>query len=124
MATDESEASKSVPAAPVSLKLVTILAGGALLLSLVNTVLLVLNPTAGKIEQFNESLKTDVADSVTSIHKKIDGLRSAEVEWQAVLKNSSEKPDAVYKIVKSADGLSLTEVDSPAPAQASPEQKK
>ena len=64
-----------------------------------------LNPTASKIEQFNETLKTDLADSIASVHKKVDGLRSAEQEWQSVLKKASEKPDAVYKLVKSADGL-------------------
>ncbi len=81
--------------------------------------LLVLNPTAGKVEQFNESLKSDLADSIASVHKKIDGLKSAEVEWQNVLKKSSEKPDAVYKIVKSPDGfLTLTEI-TPAAGEAS-----
>lgn len=105
------------PASPANpSKLLTILAGGTLLLSLVNTVLLVLNPTAGKVEQFNETLKVDIADSIASVHKKIDALKSAEVEWQNVLKKASEKPDAVYKIVKSADGfLTLTET---APATA------
>ncbi|MBS1161769.1 MAG: hypothetical protein H6R15_4188 [Proteobacteria bacterium] len=114
MATEDTESTKTPPKAPNPLKLLSILAGGAFVLSLVNTVLLVLNPTAGKIEQFNESLKTDVADSIASVHKKIDGLRSAEVEWQAVLKKSSEKPDAIYKIVNSADGLlTLTEIQKP-----------
>jgi len=109
MSTENTDTPK--PANPASpSKLLTILAGGALLLSLVNTVLLVLNPTASKIEQFNEALKVDIADSIASVHKKIDALKSAEVEWQNVLKKASEKPDAVYKIVKSADGfLTLTE---------------
>jgi len=115
MSSENTETPKVAPPAAVSLKLPIILAGGAFVLSLANTVLLVLNPTAGKIEQFNESLKTDVADSVASIHKKIDGLRSAEIEWQMVLKKSSEHPDAVYKIVKSADGmLTLTEIQQTA----------
>jgi len=110
MSAEESESPKPSIAAAASPKLLLILVGCALLLSLVNTVLLVLNPTAGKVEQFNESLKTDLAESVATIHKKIDGLRSAEVEWQSVLKKSSEKPDAVYKIIRSEDGLSLVEV--------------
>lgn len=97
--------------------LLSLLAGGALVLSLINTVLLLLNPTASKVEQFNDGLKTELAESIASIHKKIDGLRSAELEWQAVLKKGSEKPDAVYKIVIAGDGLlTLTEI-SPAPPE-------
>lgn len=97
-------------------KLLIILIGCALALSLANTVLLVLNPTASKVEAFNESLKTDLAESIASVHKKVDGLRSAEIEWQAVLKKASEKPDATYKIVKSGDGLlTLTEIEAVAP---------
>lgn len=100
-------------------KLLIILIGCALALSLVNTALLVLNPTASKVEAFNESLKTDLAESIASVHKKVDGLRSAEIEWQAVLKKASEKPDATYKIVKSGDGLlTLTEIESAAPVAA------
>lgn len=100
-------------------KLLIILIGCALALSLVNTVLLVLNPTASKVEAFNESLKTDLAESIASVHKKVDGLRSAEIEWQAVLKKASEKPDATYKIVKSGDGLlTLTEIEAAAPMAA------
>lgn len=115
MNAEDSESPKSSPVAPASPKLLLMVAGGALLLSLVNTVLLVLNPTAGKVEQFNESLKTDLAESIATVHKKIDGLKSAEVEWQAVLKKSSEKPDAVYKIIRSEDGLTLTEVSRESP---------
>lgn len=97
-------------------KLLIILIGCALALSLANTVLLVLNPTASKVEAFNESLKTDLAESIASVHKKVDGLRSAEIEWQAVLKKASEKPNATYKIVKSGDGLlTLTEIEAVAP---------
>lgn len=117
MSADNAETPKAASPANPS-KLLTLLAGGALLLSLVNTVLLVLNPTAGKVEQFNEALKNDLAESIASVHKKIDGLKSAEIEWQSVLKKASEKPDAAYKIVKSADGfLTLTET-APAGAEA------
>lgn len=109
-------------------KLLIILIGCALALSLVNTALLVLNPTASKVEAFNESLKTDLAESIASVHKKVDGLRSAEIEWQAVLKKASEKPDATYKIVKSGDGLlTLTEIEAAAPMageSTAPEAKK
>lgn len=119
MSSEEAEAPKPAAGAQNFTKIILILAGGALLLSLVNTVLLIMNPTAGKVEQFNESLKTDLAESVATIHKKIDGLRSAEVEWQSVLKKVNEKPDAVYKIVKSEEGLTLVEV-SPAAPEAAP----
>ena len=100
-------------------KLTMILAGGALVLSLVNTVLILMNPTAKKVEQFNEELKADLAESVASLHKKIDGLRTAEVEWQTVLKNAKENPDAVYKVVNTKDGyLTLTEVEQSGASQA------
>lgn len=115
MSAEESESPKPGTAVAASPKLLLILIACALLLSLINTVLLVLNPTASKVEQFNESLKSDLAESVATIHKKIDGLRSAEVEWQAVLKKSSEKPDAVYKVVRSEDGLSLMEITKETP---------
>lgn len=111
MSTEETAPAKAAPHALPQNKLLVLLAGGALALSLVNTVLLVMNPTASKVEQFNESLKTDLAESIASVHKKVDGLRSAEVEWQAVLKKSAEKPDAIYKVVRSGDGfLTLTEI--------------
>jgi galactose-1-phosphate uridylyltransferase len=88
-----------------------LIATAALIFSLANTVLLVLNPTAKKVEQFNEEMKSEVAESVNVIHKKIDGLRSAEMEWQSVLKKASANPDAVYKVVNTKDGfLTLTEI--------------
>lgn len=98
---------------------ILILAAGALILSIVNTVLLLMNPTAKKVEQFNEELKLDLAESIASVHKKIDGLRSAEVEWQAVLKKASANPDAIYKVVNTKDGyLTLTEIEAPKPAES------
>lgn len=108
-------------------KLLIILVACALALSLVNTVLLLLNPTASKVEAFNESLKTDLAESIASVHKKVDGLRSAEIEWQGVLKKASEKPNATYKIVKSGDGLlTLTEIEAATPmtAETAPQEPK
>ena len=93
-------------------KLTLILVGVALVLTLANTVLIAMNPTAKKVEQFNEELKTELAESVASLHSKIDGLRSAEVEWQAVLKKAQAKPDAIYKVVNTKDGyLTLTEIE-------------
>ncbi len=110
-----------------SSKIIIGLAAGAMILSLANTILLAMNPTAKKVEQFNEELKTDLAESIASVHKKIDGLKSAEVEWQNVLKKASEKPNAVYKVVNSKDGfLTLTEIEAPAaeaPAEAPAEKK-
>lgn len=94
-------------------KLTMVLAACALVLTLVNSVLILMNPTAKKVEQFNEDLKTDLAESVATLHKKIDGLRSAEVEWQMVLKKAKERPEAIYKVVNTSDGyLTLTEVDN------------
>ena len=101
-------------------KLTLLLAAGALLLTLVNTVLIVMNPTAKKVEQVNEDLKTDLAASVATLHKKVDGLRTAEIEWQMILKKAKANPDALYKVVNTQDGyLTLTEVVQPeaAPAQ-------
>lgn len=95
-------------------KLTMILVAVVLALTLANTVLIVMNPTAKKVAEFNEELKTELAESVASLHKKIDGLHSAEVEWQSVLKKAEAKPDAVYKIVNSKDGyLTLTEIPQP-----------
>lgn len=116
MSTDTHEA-PAVAEKPNRLPL--ILGASVLVVTLANTVLLVMNPTASHVEQFNESLKSDLAESVASVHKKIDGLRSAEVEWQGVLKKANENPDAVYKIVKTPDGLlTLTEIPTPAAAEA------
>src|SRR5574343_1512994 len=103
-------------------KLTLILVAVALVLTLVNTVLIAMNPTAKKVEQFNEELKTDLAESVASLHKKVDGLRSAEIEWQTVLKKASAKPDAVYKVINTKDGyLTLTEIS---PSEAAPAGEK
>lgn len=99
-------------------KLTMFIAAGALVMTLVNTVLIVMNPTAKKVEQFNEELKADLAESVASVHKKVDGLRSAEIEWQMVLKKAKENPDAIYKVANTKDGyLTLTEIS---PAKALP----
>jgi galactose-1-phosphate uridylyltransferase len=96
-------------------KLIVIFAAGAFLLSLLNTILIVMNPAAAKVEQFNEELKTDLAESVATLHKKVDGLRTAEVEWQMVLKKAKEQPDATYKIANTQDGyLTLMEIQSAA----------
>lgn len=109
--TASNESPEQKPKAKSFEKLTMFLAAGALVLTLVNTVLIVMNPTAKKVEQFNEELKTELAESVATLHKKVDGLRSAEVEWQMVLKKAKESPDAIYKVVNSKDGyLTLTEI--------------
>lgn len=122
MSTDSHEAPDTPAATEKPNRLPIILGASVLIVTLANTVLLVMNPTAGRVEQFNENLKTDLAESIASVHKKIDGLRSAEVEWQGVLKKASEHPDAVYKVVKTPDGLlTLTEIP---PTEAASEGKR
>lgn len=113
MSEKESKDSQEQPVKARSFeKLTVILVGVALVLTLANTVLIVMNPTAKKVEQFNEDLKTELADSVATLHKKIDGLRLAELEWQSVLKKAQAKPDAIYKVVNTKDGyLTLTEIE-------------
>lgn len=114
----DKESTEQKPKAKSFEKLTLILVAVALVMSLVNTVLILMNPTAGKVEKFNEELKTELADTIASFHKKVDGLRLAELEWQTVLKKAKEKPDAIYKVVNTQDGyLTLTEVQAPeAPA--------
>ena len=113
MSEKEAKDSQEQPAKAKSFeKLTIILVAVALVLTLVNTALIAMNPTAKKVEQFNEDLKTELAESVASLHKKIDGLRSAEVEWQAVLKKAQAKPGAIYKVINTQDGyLTLTEIE-------------
>lgn len=107
----QKEPQESKPTSRSLEKPILLIASAALIFSIANTVLLVLNPTAKKVEHFNEEMKSEVADSVNVIHKKIDGLRSAEMEWQSVLKQASAKPDAIYKVVNTKDGfLTLTEI--------------
>jgi len=109
----ESQESKSEgkPASRSLEKPTLLIAAAALIFSLANTVLILMNPTAKKVEQFNEEMKSEVAESINTVHKKIDGLRSAEIEWQSVLKKASANPDAVYKVVNTKDGyLTLTEI--------------
>ncbi|MBT9522309.1 MAG: hypothetical protein IV101_15655 [Dechloromonas sp.] len=121
MSEKESKDSQEQPAKARSFeKLTVILVGVALVLTLVNTVLIAMNPTAKKVEQFNEDLKTELADSVATLHKKIDGLRLAELEWQSVLKKAQAHPDAIYKVVNTQDGyLTLTEIEK---SEATPAQ--
>jgi len=108
----ESTESAEVSSPPAkAMMLISILVTSSLIVSLVNAVLILRSPNASKLEQLNEDLKTDLASSIALVHKKIDGLRSAELEWQAVLKKGAEKPEAIYKIVIAGDGfLTLTEV--------------
>ena len=114
MAAEEAETTKAAPAPGGTSKLMLILVGAALLFSIVNTVLILLNPSAGKLEKSNEALKGEMSESISALQKKLEGLKSAEVEWQSVLKKSAEKPDAIYKIIRSEEGLSLVEVQQEA----------
>ena len=98
-------------------KLTLILAGGALLLSLVNTTLLLMNSTASKVEHFNEELKSELADSVATLHKKIDGLRTAEQEWQKVLKKAQENPEDYRDLLVRVAGYSTQFVNLSREAQ-------
>jgi hypothetical protein len=110
--TPSNESHEQKPTTKSHEKLTMIFVVSALLLTLVNTVLIVMNPTAKKVEQFNEELKTELAETVASFHKKVDGLRLVEVEWQLVLKKAKERPDAIYKVVNTQDGyLTLIEVE-------------
>ena len=115
MSAKESEAPASSPQPANQSKLLTILAGGAFALSLVAvvlTTLLLLRPIAKTIEQGNTEIKEAIDANGSTVGKKIEGLRDACIDWQAVLKTANDKPEAIFKIVKSADGLllSLTEV--------------
>jgi hypothetical protein len=58
--TPSNESHEQKPKAKSFEKLTMFLAASALLLTLVNTVLIAMNPTAKKVEQFNEELKTEL----------------------------------------------------------------
>lgn len=115
------EAENSTPAkGDMTSKIAAGLAGGALIVSLANTAILLTSHTAEKIEQAGADTQTLITDSGNAILKKIDLLHTSGSEWQAVLKGVADKPDATYKIVKSPDGLlTLTEI-LPAEAAAAP----
>ncbi|MDE2439956.1 MAG: hypothetical protein KGP14_02945 [Betaproteobacteria bacterium] len=111
MSDEPKESQESKPSARSFEKPILMIASAALIFSIANTALLLLNPTAKKVEQFNEEMKSEVAESINTVHKKIDGLRSAEMEWQSVLKKASANPDAIYRVVNTKDGfLTLTEI--------------
>lgn len=101
-------------------KLVVILAGGAFVLSLVTAAMafvLLSRPVADKIEQGNTEIKEAIDANGASLAKKIVALQDACIDWQAVLKTVSDKPDATFRIVKTADGmLTLSEVEQMAPS--------
>jgi len=81
---------------------------------LTNVAQIAMSPTAKPVEQFDEELKTELADSGASLNKKIDGLRLDELEWQSMLKKAHTKPDAIYKVVNTKDGyLTLTGIAKP-----------
>lgn len=115
MSARETEAPGAPAAVAGSSKIILILVSAALFFSLVAVALLVvllLRPVASKIEEGNTEIKETMESSSKDLGKKIEALRDACIDWQTVLKTASDKPDAIFKIEKSADGLllSLTEV--------------
>ena len=128
MSAQETEAPAAPAAAAGSSKKILILVSAALFFSLISVVLLVvllLRPVASKIEEGNTEIKEAMESGHKDVGKKIEALRDACIDWQAVLKTASDKPDAIFKIEKSADGLllSLTEIKGGLPAPAAEEQK-
>lgn len=114
MSTHDSESPSAIPNAANQSKLLTILAGGACALSLLTAVLIFVQlsrPVVDKIEQGNTETIEAINASAASIAKKVDALQNACIDWQAVLKTASDKPDATFRIIKTADGLlTLSEV--------------
>ena len=96
-------------------KLLILLAGGALacsLLAVILTAILLLRPVEGKIDEGNSAIKEAIDANAASTAKMMGVLRDACVDWQAVLKKASEKPDTVFKIEKMPDGyLTLKEIE-------------
>lgn len=111
MSAKESEV-PAVAAAPAgSPKLLVILAGAALLFSIITlalVVVLLLRPVTKTIEEGNSEVKESIEANGVAVGKKLEALRDACIDWQTVLKVASDKPDAVFKIVKSEDGLLLS----------------
>jgi hypothetical protein len=114
MSSKETDSHSEAPKPGNQSKLLLILAGGAFALSLVTVILafvLLSRPVADKIEQGNAEIKEALESQGTSLGKKMLALQNACIDWQAVLKTASDKPDALFKIVKTADGmLTLNEV--------------
>ena len=123
MSTHDTESPPVAAKAGNPFKLVIILAGGAFVCSLaamVVAILIMLRPVDHKIDESTEAIKEAIDASGVSSNKMMASLRDACIDWQAVLKKSSENPDAVYKIEKMPDGyLTLKPVD-PAAAEAKP----
>jgi hypothetical protein len=90
--TPSNESHEQKPTTKSHEKLTMIFVVSALLLTLVNTVLIVMNPTAKKVEQFNEELKTELAETVASFHKKVDGLRLKVEQYTTSTRYSLECP--------------------------------
>lgn len=117
MSAHDSESTPAATKAANPFKLVLILAGGAFVCSLVAMViaiLLLLRPVEHKIEEGTEAIKEAIDASGVSSTKMMASLRDACIDWQAVLKKSSENPDAVYKIEKMPDGYLTLKVVEPA----------
>ena len=114
MSTPENETGTAPLPAPFSTKPLLILIGVTLFLSLgslIISLMLLMRPVSSLIEQGNSEIKESLDSKSASLGKRIDGLRDACIDWQAVLKTASEKPEATFRIIKGEDGLlTLTEV--------------
>lgn len=114
MSTHENESASEGGKTANPLKPLTIMLGAAIFLSLLSTVfslMVFLRPVGNLIEQGNSDLKESLESQGGTLAKRIDGLRDACIDWQAVLKTASEKPDATFRITKTEDGLlTLSEI--------------
>lgn len=108
MSAHETEAPAAAAKPANSSKLLTILAAAGVAFSLIAVILLamlLMRPVASKIEEGNAEIKEALDASRGSLEKKVEALRDACIDWQAVLKVAGEKPDATFRIVKTPDGL-------------------
>lgn len=122
MSAHETEAPAAAAKPANSSKLLTILAAAGVAFSLIAVILLamlLMRPVASKIEEGNAEIKEALDASRGSLEKKVEALRDACIDWQAVLKVAGEKPDATFRIVKTPDGLlTLAEINQGAAESA------
>lgn len=114
MSTHDTEAPAVAAPGGNPLKLLTILVTVALVLSVASVglgVMQMLHPASVAIEQANGELKDTIDSNGSAIAKRLDHLKDACIDWQAVLKTASDKPDATFRIIKTEDGLlTLSEI--------------
>ena len=93
MSEKETNDSKENPAKARSFEKPTmILVAVALVLTLANTALIVMNPTAKKVEQFNEELKTDLAESVLRCTRRSTACARPKPNGKACSKKPRPSP--------------------------------